>query len=76
MQNEQTRFDNSRETPLAATRDVTRSALRYFGGKWAIAPWIIEHMPAHRVYVEPFGRRGQRVAQKAAQQSRGLQRSG
>jgi DNA adenine methylase len=35
--------------------EVKRSALRYFGGKWAIAPWIIEHMPEHRVYVEPFG---------------------
>jgi DNA adenine methylase len=36
-------------------KSVTRSALRYFGGKWALAPWIIEHMPEHRVYVEPFG---------------------
>lgn len=36
-------------------RTVSRSALRYFGGKWALAPRIIEHMPAHRVYVEPFG---------------------
>lgn len=32
-----------------------RPALRYFGGKWLLAPWIIEHLPAHRVYVEPFG---------------------
>lgn len=47
-------FDNP-ETPLKPTRDVTRSALRYFGGKWALAPWIIAHMPPHRVYVEPFG---------------------
>ncbi|MDR0700938.1 MAG: DNA adenine methylase [Azoarcus sp.] len=29
--------------------------MRYFGGKWAIAPWIIGNMPPHRVYVEPFG---------------------
>ncbi|MDR0996995.1 MAG: DNA adenine methylase [Zoogloeaceae bacterium] len=35
--------------------EVKRSALRYFGGKWAIAPWILEHMPPHKVYVEPFG---------------------
>jgi DNA adenine methylase len=34
---------------------VTRPALRYFGGKWRIAPWIIQHLPEHRCYVEPFG---------------------
>ena len=32
-----------------------RPVLRWHGGKWLLAPWIIEHMPAHRVYVEPFG---------------------
>jgi DNA adenine methylase len=41
--------------PHQPARDVPRSALRYIGGKWALAPWIISHMPAHRVYVEPFG---------------------
>lgn len=33
----------------------SRPVLRWHGGKWTLAPWIIEHMPAHRVYVEPFG---------------------
>lgn len=33
----------------------TRPLLRYLGGKWRLAPWIIEHLPPHRVYVEPFG---------------------
>lgn len=28
---------------------------RYLGGKWRLAPWIIAQLPAHRVYVEPFG---------------------
>lgn len=32
-----------------------RPVLRWHGGKWKLAPWIIAHLPAHRVYVEPFG---------------------
>ena len=32
-----------------------RPVLRYHGGKWRLAPWVIEHLPPHRVYVEPFG---------------------
>lgn len=30
------------------------SVLRYFGAKARIAPWIVAHLPAHYVYVEPF----------------------
>lgn len=33
----------------------TRPILRWHGGKWKLAPWIIDHLPAHRTYVEPFG---------------------
>lgn len=29
--------------------------LRYFGAKWAMASWIIDRLPAHVCYVEPFG---------------------
>lgn len=32
-----------------------RPVLRWHGGKWMLAPWIIEHFPPHEVYVEPFG---------------------
>lgn len=32
-----------------------RPLLRWHGGKWKLAPWIISYFPAHRVYVEPFG---------------------
>jgi DNA adenine methylase len=34
---------------------LRRPAVRYHGGKWKLAPWIIGHFPPHRVYVEPFG---------------------
>jgi DNA adenine methylase len=32
-----------------------RPVLRYHGGKWLLAPWIMSHFGPHRVYVEPFG---------------------
>lgn len=35
--------------------EVTRPALRYHGGKFRLAPWIVGFFPAHQVYVEPFG---------------------
>lgn len=34
---------------------VTRPPLRYHGGKWKIAQWVIRHFPPHKVYLEPCG---------------------
>lgn len=31
-----------------------RPVLRYFGGKWRLAPWLISLMPKHATYVDPF----------------------
>lgn len=32
-----------------------RPVVRWHGGKWKIAKWVIEHLPPHQTYVEPFG---------------------
>ena len=32
-----------------------RPVLRWHGGKWRLAPFVIQHFPPHRIYVEPFG---------------------
>lgn len=42
---------------VLVTRDakVRRPIIRYHGGKWRLAPWIISHFPKHRFYIEPFG---------------------
>lgn len=40
---------------MTPTTEITRPALRYYGGKWRLAPWIISHFPPHRNYVEPCG---------------------
>lgn len=34
---------------------VSRPALRYHGGKFRLAPWVIAHFPPHESYVEAFG---------------------
>lgn len=32
-----------------------RPLLRWHGGKWRLAPWIVSNLPPHRIYVEPYG---------------------
>lgn len=44
----------------------TRPVLRYHGGKWRLAPWILSFFPEHRIYVEPFGGGGAVLVQKMA----------
>lgn len=33
----------------------TRPALRWYGGKWRIAPWVLRHFPHHDAYTEAYG---------------------
>ena len=40
---------------MTVNANPSRPALRYHGGKWRLAPWIISHFPEHAYYVEPFG---------------------
>lgn len=32
-----------------------RPAVRWLGSKWRLTPWILEHLPPHELYVEPYG---------------------
>lgn len=41
-----------------------RTLIRYHGAKWVLAPWILQHMPPHRIYVEPYGGGGSVLLQK------------
>ncbi|VFR43586.1 hypothetical protein ANT2_1656 [plant metagenome] len=44
--------------------------MRYHGGKWRLAPSIIQHLPPHRIYVEPFGGGGSSVLLRAVKHGR------
>ena len=34
---------------------VTAPVIRYHGGKYRLAPWVMSFFPPHRIYCEPYG---------------------
>lgn len=44
--------------------EIKRPVLRYHGGKFLLAPWIISHFPKHKVYVDLFGGGGSILMRK------------
>lgn len=40
---------------MATSSKITRPVMRYHGGKFRLADWVIRHFPPHTAYVEPFG---------------------
>lgn len=34
---------------------MTGALAPYYGGKWRVSTWILEHTPPHRAWIEPFG---------------------
>ena len=49
---------------MASLSPVRRPLVRWYGGKWRLAPRLIGYFPAHRTYVEPYGGGGSVLLRK------------
>lgn len=43
----------------------TRPMVRWLGSKWRIAPWVLQNLPPHECYVEPYGGSASILTRKA-----------
>lgn len=41
--------------PGGSSMTVASPVIRYHGGKFRLAPWVIQHFPPHQTYTESFG---------------------
>ncbi len=48
---------------------ITRPVMRYLGGKFRIRNWVIQHLPPHEQYCEPFGGAGSVLLSKTRARS-------
>ena len=46
---------SDREGAGDGSEGEVRPMVRWHGGKWVLAPWIISHFPPHQIYTEAFG---------------------
>lgn len=53
------------ETEMKITPGPRRPLVRYHGGKWKLAPWIIANLPPHRIYTESYGGGGSVLLRKS-----------
>lgn len=49
------RFEKPGDFQASFFCDMKNPVLKYYGGKFRLAKWVISYFPAHEHYVEPFG---------------------
>jgi DNA adenine methylase len=52
--NRRNKRNQSAVSTMAVPGEIRKPPIRYFGGKWRVAKWIIDQFPQHTTYVEPF----------------------
>lgn len=49
---------------MQVNKEIKRPVLRYHGGKFVLASWIISHFPKHRIFIDAFGGGGSILMRK------------